>query len=252
MRILIGSPTADGDVETSFCSALLTLVGTFMRTRPDIAFELVMPQGRDIAGARDRLANQVLDDPGISHLLFIDADMGFRPALIEALLAADKPIVGTIAPQRHRDLDTLREMHLTYQNAMLAEVCAASYTPDLAALAPEWMLDGDGKTGLIQARQTGAGILLVRRDALEIMAVRCPDLTLKAPSAGRPAGFVRFFSPRRSPEGVLLGEDLSFTTRWVEECHGDLWVAADALITHAGTRIVTGNYDLKQRLLAAR
>ncbi|WP_181707482.1 hypothetical protein [Chthonobacter rhizosphaerae] len=252
MRILIGSPTADGDVELSYCSALLTLVGTFMRTRPDITFELDMPQGRDIAGARDRLANKVLDEPDYTHLLFVDADMGFRPALIETLIKADKPIIGTIAPQRHRDLDLLREMHGTYQNGMLAEVCAASYTPGLDSLAPERMLDGEGSLGLIQARQTGAGILLIRRDALEIMRLRCPQLTLTQPSAGRPAGFTRFFAPRRGPEGVLLGEDLSFTSRWVDECHGDLWVAADAIITHAGTRVVTGNYDLRQKLVGAR
>ncbi|WP_075215627.1 hypothetical protein [Mongoliimonas terrestris] len=252
MRILIGSPTADGEVEVSYCSALLSLVGSYMRTRPDIRFELEMPQGRDIAAARDLLANRVLDDDSYSHLLFIDTDMGFRPALIDMLLAADKPMIGTIYPQRHRDLDGLRDMALTYANPMLAEVCAASYTPDLIDLAPERMIGAANNAGLIPARQTGSGLLLIRRDALETMRLFCPSLTLKAPNGGRPAGFVRFFAPRRSPEGVLLGEDLSFTSRWVEECHGELWVATDALVTHAGTRVVTGNYDLKQKLVSGR
>jgi hypothetical protein len=254
MRILIGSPSADGEVEPVFARAVLNLVGWYLGHHREVDFDLEMPLGRNIGLARDILANRVLQDDRFTHLLFVDSDMGFSPELVERMLGVEKPLVGTIAPQRHRDLDGWREKLVAHEKAIVAEICAASYTPALSELdlAPQLEDDLAAKAGFLRARQTGAGILLVRRDALETMRLVCPEL---AETRVRPAmaaiglvePLVRFFAFERDRSGVLLGEDLSFTARWTERCGGELWVAPDGAITHAGTRVVTGNY---QRRLA--
>src|SRR5262245_10104929 len=42
--------------------------------------------------------------PNSSHILFIDADMGFPPQLVMSMLALGEPVVGAIYP--HRKLET--------------------------------------------------------------------------------------------------------------------------------------------------
>lgn len=259
MRILIGSPTADGEVEPDFAQAVLRLIGHFLRTRPDIAFELEMPEGRSIGYARDVLANRVVQSDRFSHLLFIDSDMGFSPELIERMIEAGRPVVGTIAPQRHRDLDLWREKLTELPTQIAAEVCAASYTPDISDIdvAPSADSDAAAASGFLRAYKTGAGILLIRRDALDTMRILCPDLaeTQVRPelsAIGLTEPLTRFFAFMRDESGILLGEDLSFTTRWRERCGGEIWVAPDGAIRHAGTRIVTGDYRRRMTLTGAR
>lgn len=255
MRILIGSPSADGEVEPIFAQAILGLVGRFLATRPDISFAIEMPEGRSVSFARDVLANRVLQSDDFTHLLFIDTDMGFNPELIERMIALDRPVVGTIAPQRHRDLDAWSRLSRELPTPIAAEVCSVSYTPDVSDLDLVGMDPDDdaSKAGFIPALQTGAGILLIRRDVFETMRLVCPELAETAvrpamAAIGLTAPLVRFFSYSHGRTGILVGEDLSFTTRWRERCGGEIWVAPDGAIRHAGTRVVTGDFRRRMAL----
>lgn len=255
MRILIGSPSADGDVESGFAQSILGLVGHMLARHPDWHFDIELPIGREVGYARDILANRVLQNQEYTHLLFIDTDMGFRPDVIEKLFEVDLPIVGTIAPQRVRNLDLRREEILRLPIPGIAELTASSYTPGIADIDLEAMDTDDPKVanGFLKARQTGAGILLIRRDVFETMHLYCPELAEtevrpKLAAIGLTAPLIRFFAHRRGSEGVLLGEDLSFTSRWTQRCGGEIWVYGEGLITHMGSRIVTGNFKRKLEL----
>jgi hypothetical protein len=255
MRILIGSPSADGDVEGGFAQSLLGLVGYMLAKHPDWHFDIELPIGRDVGYARDILANRVLQNQDYTHLLFIDTDMGFRPDVIEQLFDVGLPLVGTIAPQRVRNVDLWREEILRLPIPGIAEICASSYTPGISDIDLEAMDEDDPKiaAGFLKAKQTGAGILLIRRDVLETMRLYCPELVEskvrpKLEAIGLTEPLFRFFVHRRGPEGVLLGEDLSFTSRWVQRCGGEIWVYGEGLITHMGSRIVTGSFKRKLEL----
>lgn len=258
MRILIGSPTADGEVELVYAQSVMRLVGHFLSKHPEISFEIDMPQGRSVAWARDLLANRVYRDESFTHLLFIDSDMGFTPELIEQMIKADQPFVGTIAPQRHRDLDAWKQAIGVMHHPLIAEFCAAEYTPGLTEIDTSPKATQDSRDGLLKARRTGAGIVLIRRDVFEIMALRCTDLVEAHPRpelAGRGLDqpLVRFFKFHRDVfSGVLNGEDLSFSWRWTTYCGGEIWLVPDATILHVGSRVVTGDYSRRMALKARR
>src|SRR5260221_10260862 len=56
----------------------------------------------DIGELRDMATTIWYDSmPDFTHLLFIDADMGFPAELVLDMLMFDEPLVGTIYPQRH-------------------------------------------------------------------------------------------------------------------------------------------------------
>lgn len=258
MRVLIGSPTADGEVEPIFAQSVMRLVGHFLGKHRDVEFEIDMPPGRSVAWSRDLLANRVLCDESFTHLLFIDTDMGFPPELIERMFAADLPFVGTIAPQRHRDLDAWRRAIGQIPHPLLAEFVAADYTPALSEIDTSEQATAASRHGLLKARRTGAGIVLLRREVFETMAERCPDLHESEPrpelaEMGVDRPLVRFFKYHRDVfSGVLNGEDLSFSWRWTTYCDGEIWLVADATILHVGSRVVTGDYAHRMTLEARR
>jgi hypothetical protein len=55
----------------------------------------------DIAELRSMAVTVWYDTmPNSTHILFIDADMGFPPELVSDMLILDEPLVGTVYPQR--------------------------------------------------------------------------------------------------------------------------------------------------------
>jgi hypothetical protein len=61
----------------------------------------------DANDARNYLLTLWYNKTDASHLLFVDADMGFGPQLIFDMVALDKPITGVIYPKRQIDLQRL-------------------------------------------------------------------------------------------------------------------------------------------------
>jgi hypothetical protein len=59
----------------------------------------------DIVESRSVLLTHWFDRTDASHLLFVDADMGFEPKLVIDMLELDEPLVGVIAPKRRLDLE---------------------------------------------------------------------------------------------------------------------------------------------------
>src|SRR5262245_57018205 len=66
-----------------------------------------------VGEARNALMTHWYDKSDATHLLFIDADMGFEPQLIFDMIALDKPITGVIYTKRQMDLKRLAEMAKT-------------------------------------------------------------------------------------------------------------------------------------------
>ena len=77
-NVLIGTPTYNRQVYTEYLNSLLGLLSAPINA----SFGLRMPYFSLIAFARNYLATVVLENESYTHLLFIDADMGFRPQLI--------------------------------------------------------------------------------------------------------------------------------------------------------------------------
>ena len=63
-----------------------------------------------VGEARNALLTHWYDKSNSTHLLFIDADMGFEPQLIADMLALDKPIIGVIYTKRQIDLQKLASL----------------------------------------------------------------------------------------------------------------------------------------------
>lgn len=180
----------------------------------------------DIAELRSMAVTIWFDTmPQSSHILFIDADMGFAPELVTDMIMFDEPVIGTIYPQRKLPLS--------------------------------WAGSGTGSNvterrgDFMEVEGVGFGCTLIRRDCIEQMIKKYPELidtrlqlhpageTLRQTGTNR---LLRFFEKMDIPDRGMVSEDLSFCIRW-RECGGKVWAAIGHRISHVGP------YDFAARYL---
>jgi hypothetical protein len=202
----------------------------------------------------------VMQDESYTHLLFIDADMGFAPSLIERMLAADKPVVGSMAPHRRLDLAKFYALHGEIADPAVARLVAADYVN-----AGSIDFSGNGKVGesahadnlvidgpCIRVRRTGAGILLIKREVFGTIKQRYPELWCERientyANFGLTNGVLQCFEPMPNEYGLYGGEDAAFCQRWVEGCGGEIWSVVTETIVHVGPEKHVGNFLTKMQ-----
>lgn len=162
--------------------------------------------------------------PDSSHLLFIDADMGFPPEMVTDMLLFNEGVVGTIYPQRKMPLS--------------------------------WAGSGTGspttqrRGGFMEVEGVGFGCTLIRRDVVTTLIEKMPHLIdnrLALHPAGdtlRGAGttrLIRAFEKLDLPDRGLVSEDLAFCIRY-RQCGGSVWAGINYRISHVGPFDYSGRY----------
>lgn len=160
--------------------------------------------------------------PQCTHMLMVDADMGFEPELVLDMFAFDKPLVGCLYPKKTNPIDFVGR--------------GASGHPRL-------------DRGFMEVEGVGFGVTLIRRDCLEAMLAQGAALSDDriATHAAGPllkdwgvTRLIRAFDKIEVPTG-RLSEDLSFCRRH-RDCGGTVWAAAHHRITHVGPYGFSGRF----------
>jgi hypothetical protein len=229
--VMIGTPCYGGQVTHLFLHSMLDLVmyaplnnfGVGLRT---IAKCSLIPL------ARNSLIAAFLDSPA-THLMFIDADIGFKAADVHRLLTFDEDFVAGMYPIKSIDWARLQQ-----------QVTNAQQPPNELGLHFVGMpCVGDTREerdGFVTAEAAGAGFTLLRRAAVERLRAAHPELKYQsAQSYPRPAqqsqNQYNLFDCMISPEtGVYLSEDFSFCRRW-RRLGGKIWIDTRTRLTHVGS-----------------
>lgn len=229
---------------------MMDLVAAFQRNGVDWQYQHLALS--DIALSRNIFASVVLANPSITHLLFIDSDMGVLPETVLGLLAFDAPVVACACPKRHLSWDRLRKVAegeagrkgVRRSTSELMDICL-DYNVDLTRFdGSPWVAERRGN--FLKVPAVGTGIMLIKREVFTRMAEA--GIAVQRPGySGLPllgdAPLVDFFSPVETPDRSLIeSEDISFCNRWVEDCGGEVWVDIVNRILHYGMRGHSGRY----------
>jgi hypothetical protein len=236
--LTIGTPCFGGQVSWLYTVSLLKLQKAFAQRGWSLSF-LVQAGDALVTRARQTIVSHFLNDPGGTHLLFIDADIGFEPEQVFRLLEFGADFTAAVYPVKQINWELLP-----------AAVQAGRQPLESAALS--YVLERDPATelvtrnGFVKARYAGTGFLMIRRSVLETMIERYPELRY---TQEHKADDPLTHSPWRSAlfncivdraTGFYLSEDYSFCRRWTD-MGGEIWVDYKSRLNHVGVMVYRGN-----------
>ncbi|MDB5494686.1 MAG: hypothetical protein JWP86_2023 [Phenylobacterium sp.] len=188
---------------------------------------------RVIPRARARLAAAFLAHAEATHLLFIDADIGFAPENAWRLLAAEKDLAAGVYPIKHLDWERIRAAAA----AGAADLQAASLSY-VVRFIPHPQNAVEVENGVAKVAYVGTGFLLIRRAAVRRVVDAHPELVATLDDG---AAIPMVFEPMIEPEtGEYLSEDYAFCRRF-RDLGGEIWADVEARLTHVGHATYSGS-----------
>jgi len=240
-HILVATPCYGGQVTSLYTLSLLGLQQACAQIGVGLTFWL---NGGDslITRARNLAVQQFLSMPDATHLLFIDADIGFSPEQALALLAADKDVCGAVYPLKRLDWERIRaQAKAGVQNLAASTLNYVMDLKDDEELPPQ----GD----FFRVKYLGTGFLLIRKEVFARMAEHYPETKFSQIHLGLNVGAAAtakapahaFFDCMIDPDsGEYLSEDYTFCKRWTQ-IGGEIWAYANSRLAHVGTMTYEGD-----------
>lgn len=165
-----------------------------------------------ISRARNTLAAKFLHTKESTHLMFIDADIGWEPWHLLVMLDAQKDVIGGLYPMK--------------------------------SLPIKWCVNGipgqteDPNSPLIEVSKTGTGFMLIKRDVFEKIDAHPATKPFKN-DIGLPQEldpYMKTYFDTAVREGRYYSEDWTFCENW-RDLGGQVWVDKRVLLRHTGTYV---------------
>lgn len=234
MAVTLAAPCYGGMVAAGFALSLMRSAELLRAQGAALAVRMLTNESL-VTRARCLLAAQALAMEGATHLLFIDADIEWRPEDLARLLAHGArgvPVVGGAYPMKNVNWSAV------------AAAARAGLDPASAqaiyALNPVDPPASPRPDGLIPVRELGTGFLLIALSALRALAASglCPTWRLQ-PHLQREHGLAEtipaLFDTAIDPDsGEFLSEDYAFCRAW-RRLGGEVLMDPAITLTHVGT-----------------
>lgn len=200
-----------------------------------------------ITRARNHQVSVFLADPILTHMIFIDADIGFSSTAILSLMNADFDVSAVTYPKKAYNFDKMRQALLDDPSisADAMRECGIEFVMNIA----ENVVDGRVplyKGSFIKVRETGTGFLLMKKNALMSMVQAHPELKYKndSPAYARydDTSYALFDTAIETDTERYLSEDYSFCKLWREN-GGDIYINTDPAqqLSHTGPHTFVGD-----------
>jgi hypothetical protein len=164
-----------------------------------------------ISRARNTLVAKFLSNPQSTHLMFIDADIGWEPWHLLVMLNRDVDVIGGLYPMK--------------------------------SLPIKWVVNGfdgaeTGPDGLQEVSKTGTGFMLVKRHVFEKLDAH-PAVKPFNNDIGLPKEldqYLKTYYDTAVRENRYYSEDWTFCENW-RDLGGKVWVDKRVLLRHTGTYV---------------
>jgi hypothetical protein len=173
-----------------------------------------------ISRARNTLTAKFLNNKESTHLMFIDADIGWEPWHLLVMLNRDVDVIGGLYPMK--------------------------------SLPVKWCVNGfegaeEGPDGLQEVSKTGTGFLLIKREVFEKLDAH-PAVKPFMNDIGLPAElnpYMKTYFDTAVRENRYYSEDWTFCENW-RDLGGKVWVDKRVLLKHTGTYVF--DYQTQEQL----
>ena len=210
-RVHICMPCYGGQLTESTFMSFIKWANTARQLGIDWTVETMTNESL-ISRARNTLTAKFLNTEGSTHLMFIDADIGWEPWHLLVLLDAQKDVIGGLYPMK--------------------------------SLPVKWCVNGipgkaeDPNSNHVEVTKTGTGFLLMKREVFEKLNGH-PATKPFANDIGLPPELnphMKTYFDTAVREGRYYSEDWTFCENW-RDLGGEVWVDKRILLRHTGTYV---------------
>ena len=200
-----------------------------------------------IPRARNSLVAKFLAHKQATHLLFVDADIGFEPAHLVRLLALNEDIAACMYPLKQYLWDDA-----AVARARDGELITTAPLRYVGSPCPRETYERRGD--FVTADYAGTGFMLISRSAIVRMIEAYAHLhftTAHAPLNVAPEFLYALFDTAIDPETRhYLSEDYNFCARW-RSIGGKIWLDTESALVHAGGHEFLGDPGVRLRVTEA-
>jgi len=193
IKLFVATPMYGGLCHGQYAVGLLTSVGVFSKAGIQMQFAYMMNESL-ITRARNSLAYDFLETD-YTHMMFIDADIGFNPADIEPMIKADKDIICGMYPKKEIDWGQVEQ-------AVKAGVPANQLSNYTGSFVVNAVADAETVQGAInqpiEISNGGTGFMVIKREVFEHLIGKVPtysnDMYLAIDGERKPKIIHEFFA----------------------------------------------------------
>lgn len=246
IKILIGTPAYGGNLHYQYTTSLILLTD-FLR-KNNISYHIYFIGNESlVTRARSIIVGRFLSNDSYTHLLFIDADIGFNINNFIKLWNANKEVCVGIYPSKtfiFNDIKKYVEKNVEPNN--LESLCLNYMLNYERDENNKVIVDNEKK--LIKLKYGTTGFMLIKREVFIKLLEKFPDKVfynnvLETQHEIKSGYLTTFFDTMIHPEQKdYLSEDYTFCYLW-REVGGEIWGIYESKLSHYGT------YEFKGDLL---
>ena len=250
-KIFLGMPMYGGMLSEATLHGLLEIQSWSMENNVHLRIQ-TMGNESLITRARNTIVSMMMDQTDFvaTHLLFIDADIGFTKTNIERLLCAEKDVVCGIYPRKHLYLEKIKKILDENPDAQPDEIEAKALGYNVNFDNP---LNLQGEQGYFPVQEAATGMMLVKREVFRTMMKKFPERKYESDQIVNGQNYksdncydlfaVGTYETSMRNGGTqirYLSEDYYFSRLW-QECGGEIWADLAMPLTHFGNRAFKGH-----------
>lgn len=207
MKLMIATPAYSGNVNVPYAISLSETTFLLMKNNIQVHYNITT-SGSLLVAERNRIL-QMFMDSDCTHILCVDADIGWPAHAVTAMLLSDKEFVAGCYPARGEKSFTFRP----------------TVNPDDSIVTEK---------NLLKMEYIPAGFMLLKKSAIEKIRAKFPELYYepKHETMKHAKGWCLFNT--EVWDGEFWGEDYVFCRR-AREAGVDIWVDPMIEFNHAGT-----------------
>jgi hypothetical protein len=232
ISIMIGMPMYGGQCFSNCFISCIAL--TNLLRNAGIGFRIMhLTNESMITRARNQIAKQLMKSD-CTHLLFIDADMGFDAEGVMRMIDADVDVLAAVYPKKSYDISKgVQAIRDGYPVEGFMEYCTTmTFYPhkDIDLDSTDWSKP-------VEVRFAGTGLMLIKREVFETMQPHVPSFVDDEDKDAMTHGY--FLNDVDPDSGKMMGEDHYFCQKW-REAGGKVHAAAWVVVNHMGTHVFNG------------
>ena len=241
-KVFIATPMFGGQANYMYMISLINLLTALGQNGVPSMFEIAANESL-ITKARNILVEGFLKSDA-THMLFLDADLGFDASDVIRMLQADKDIIGGQYAKKKINWDVVKrvvqgcpEIPPPHINAVIAE---STFRP----IGDQLSFDINQP---VEVESIATGMMLIKRRVFTEMAAKMPEIEIISGGSETmdPKTMTRITDPHRSAHAYFdvsidpvtkayTSEDFTFCQRW-RKCGGQVFLAPWTRTVHVGT-----------------